>query len=360
MALPHWFGRCFLLATSFLLAAGLLSSLATPAFAQYTVTNLVSNQSAIGTNPADPDLVNAWGITSLATSPFWVSDNGTGKSTLYNGLGQKQGLVVTVPAACASTASGTGTPTGVIGNATGQFDITAKGNTASPLFIFATQDGAICGWNKDVDPTHAIVAVDRSGFGASYTALAIASNPNLNNANFIYAADNSSNREIDMFNSNFSHLMSFSDPNIPKDLAPYGMREINGKLWVTFTSLNKGQDGLVVIFNPDGTVFKDNIRGPLHSPWGLALAPANFGQFSNAVLIGNNTDDGRINAFDPGTGVFLGPLTDPSGRPISINQLWGLDFGKGGGANGATNELFFTAGPNNYANGLFGVITAAP
>ena len=196
--------------------------------------------------------------------------------------------------------------------------------------------------------------------GASYTALAIASNPNLNNANFIYAGDNSSNREIDMFDSNFNFLMSFSDPNIPKDLAPYGMREINGKLLVTFTPLNKGQDGRAVIFNPDGTVFKDDIRGPFHSPWGLALAPAGFGQFSNALLIGNNVDDGRINAFNPDTGAFLGTLRDPSGRPISINQLWGLDFGKGGGANGATSELFFTAGPDKYANGLFGVITAAP
>jgi uncharacterized protein (TIGR03118 family) len=350
--------RRFPLGTSFLVAAGLLASLSTPAFAQYTVTNLDSNLHAIGANAADPQLVNAWGITSLATSPFWVSDNGTGKSTLYNSIGQKQGLVVTVPAAGGSTA--TGTPTGVIGNATGQFDITANGKTLSPLFIFATQDGTISGWNPKVSATP-VVTVDHSAFGASYTALAIVSNPDMGNANFIYAADNSSNREIDMFDSSFTFIMSFSDPNIPKDLAPYGMREINGKLWVTFTPLNKGQNGLVDIFNPDGTVFKhDAVHGPLHSPWALALAPPDFGKFSNAILIGNNIKDGRINAFDPGTGAFLGALTDASGAPISINQLWGLDFGKGGGANGATNELFFTAGPDSYANGLFGVITVAP
>jgi uncharacterized protein (TIGR03118 family) len=357
MAHRNWIGRCVRLAGSFLLVTGLLPSLAIPAFAQYTVTNLVSNQNANGANPADPTLVNAWGITSLATSPFWVSDNGTGKSTLYNSLGQKQGLVVTVPAAGGSTA--TGMPTGVIGNTTGQFNVTKDGKTASPIFIFATQDGTIKGWNPKVDPTQAVLGVDRSSFGASYTALAIASNPNLNNANFIYAADNSSNREIDMFDSNFNLVTSFSDPNIPKDLAPYGMREINGKLWVTFTSLNKGQNGLVVIFNPDGTIFHDAIHGPLHSPWGLAVAPADFGPFSNAVLIGNNIDDGRINAFTP-DGIFLGALTDPSGKPISINQLWGLEFGKGAGANGATNELFFTAGPDKYADGLFGVIAVAP
>jgi uncharacterized protein (TIGR03118 family) len=352
-------GRRFLFAPLCLLATGLLSLLSTSAFAQYTVTALVSNQTNTGTNPADPALVNAWGITSLATSPFWVSNNGTGLSTLYNSIGQKQGLVVAIPAAGGSTSPGT--PTGVIGNTTGQFDITAKGKTASPIFIFATQDGTISGWQPLVDPTHAIVAVDRSGIGASYTALAIASNPDADNANFIYAADNSSNREIDMFDSNFNFVKSFSDPQIPKDLTPYGMREINGKLWVTFTPLNKGQNGLVDVFNPDGTVFKhDAVHGPLHSPWGLALAPADFGPFSNAVLIGNNIKDGRINAFDPGTGVFLGALADASGGPISINQLWGLDFGKGAGVNGATNELFFTAGPDNYSNGLFGVITVKP
>jgi uncharacterized protein (TIGR03118 family) len=155
--------------------------------------------------------------------------------------------------------------------------------------------------------------------------------------------------------------MCFSDPEVQQKMTPYGMRVINGKLWVTFTPLNKGQDGLVDIFNLDGTVFKhDAVHGPLHSPWGLALAPSNFGPFSNAILIGNNTKQGRINAFDPATGVFLGALTDASGVPISIDQLWGLEFGKGAGANGATNDLFFTAGPANYANGLFGVIRFTP
>jgi uncharacterized protein (TIGR03118 family) len=357
MTLRQQSGRRFPFAASFLLAAGLLTTLSTPGYSQYTVTNLVSNQSAIGANPADPALVNAWGITSLATSPFWVSDNGTGLSTLYNSVGQKQGLVVTVPAAGGSTAPGT--PTGVIGNTTGQFKITANGKTASPPFIFATQDGTISGWNPGVDPTHAIVAVDRSGIRASYTALTMATNEK--GENFIYAADNSANQEIDMFDSNFNFVMSFSDPKLPKKFAPYGMREINGKLWVTFTPLNKGQDGAVDIFNTDGTIFKhDAVHGPLHSPWALALAPADFGKFSNAVLIGNNIKDGRINAFDANSGGFLGTLTDASGAPISINQLWGLDFGKGAGANGATNELFFTAGPDNYANGLFGVITVAP
>lgn len=132
---------------------------------------------------------------------------------------------------------------------------------------------------------------------------------------------------------------------------------------MTFTSTKKANSGFVDVFqiNDDGTLTKlFEANGPLHSPWGIALAPSNFGEFSNAVLIGNNIRDGEINAFDSGTGNFLGRLADGTGRPITINQLWGLEFGKGAGANGATNELFFTAGPDNYANGLFGVITVKP
>ena len=349
-------GRGLMFASVALLAIGVLSSFSAPVFAQYTVTNLVSNQNANGANPADQTLVNAWGITSGAGTPFWVSDNGTGKSTLYNSVGQKQGLTVIVPAVGGGATPGV--PTGVVVNTTGQFDVTENGVTASPIFIFATQDGTIRGWSPKVDGTHALLGADRSSVGASYTSLAIA---NDGTENLIFAADNSSNRQIDVFRSDYSLKMSFSDPELQSKMAPYGMREINGKLWVTFTPLNKGQDGLVDIFNLDGTVFKhDAAHGPLHSPWGLALAPNNFGPMSNAVLIGNNDKQGRINAFNPTTGQFLGALTNASGAPISINQLWGLDFGKGGGANGAINELFFTAGPDNYASGLFGVITVNP
>ena len=356
MTLNSWFGRSFLSIGASLLATGLLLSLSTPAFAQYTVTNLVSNQNAIGTNPADTALVNAWGITSTATSPYWISDEGTGKSTLYNSVGQKQGLVVTIPPAGGSTAIGS--PTGVVTNSTGQFKVTANGKTAAPPFIFATLDGTISGWSPSVNPTNAIIAVDRSNFAASYTALVIANN---DGANFLYAADDSANAEIDMFDSNYKLVKSFSDSRVPRKFTPYGMREINGKLWVAYTPLNKGQDGLVDIFNLDGTLFKhDAVHGPLHSPWAFALAPDNFGKFSNAILIGNNTKDGRINAFDPDSGMFLGTLTDASGQPIVIDQLWGLDFGKGGGSNGLPNELFFTAGSDEYADGLFGVITVAP
>jgi len=354
---------CSRFAKSLLFAAGFLYSFATPGFGQYTVTNLVSNQNAIGSNPADPDLINAWGISSLAASPFWVSDNGTGKSTLYNSLGQKQGLVVTIPSA---SGTGQGTPTGVIGNITASnfvVSFTEGGVTKSgkSIFIFATQDGTISGWSPRVLPTTAVIAVPRSNIGASYTALTIFTN-SLGNS-FLYATNNTDGGGIDMFGGDFNFIETFTDPQIPQNFAPYGARVINDQLWVTFNSTKKANSGFVDVFqiNTDGTLTKlFEAHGPLHSPWGLALAPSNFGPFSNAVLIGNNIKDGEINAFDPGNGKFLGHLADATGRPITINQLWGLDFGKGAGANGATDELFFTAGPDNYANGLFGVITVAP
>jgi uncharacterized protein (TIGR03118 family) len=356
-------GRFFQTAASLLLTAGIVVCLAKPASAQYTVTNLVSNQNAIGSNPADPDLVNAWGITSLAASPFWVSDNGTGKSTLYNSLGQKQGLVVTIPSA---SGMGQGTPTGVIGNTTASsfvVSFTQGGVTKSDksVFLFATLDGTISGWTPAVLPITAVIGANRSAFGASYTAVTLFTNSL--GASFLYAANNTDGGGIDVFDGGFNFLGTVTDPQIPRSFAPYGTRVIGDRLWVTFGGTNKANSGFVDVFqiNNDGTLTKlFEANGPLHSPWGLAQAPSNFGPFSNAVLIANNIKDGEINAFDPETGNFLGHLADGSGRPISINQLWGLDFGKGAGANGATNELFFTAGPDNYANGLFGVITVKP
>jgi uncharacterized protein (TIGR03118 family) len=356
--------RCFSRSeASLLLTAAVLVCLATPGSAQYTVTNLVSNQTAIDSNPADPDLVNAWGLTSLAASPFWVSDNSTGKSTLYNSLGQKQALVVTIPAA---SSTGQGVPTGVIGNTTASsffVSITQGGVTKSgrAIFLFATQDGTISGWNPAVLPTTAVIGVNRSNFGASYTALTIFTNSL--GTSFLYGANNVDGGGIDMFNGDFIFQQTFTDPQVPQNFAPYGTRVINDQLWVTFTSTKKANSGFVDVFhiNTDGTLTKlFEANGPLHSPWGLALAPSNFGPFSNAVLVANNIKDGEINAFDPGSGKFLGHLADGNGRPITINQLWGLEFGKGAGVNGATNELFFTAGPDNYANGLFGVITVMP
>jgi len=215
------------------------------------------------------------------------------------------------------------------------------------------QDGTISGWNPGVQPTTAVIAADRSKSGAVYTGLAITSGPS---GDFLYAADNGPNSRIDVFDKNFKLVNSFTDPEIRGGFAPYGIQNIGGKLWVTFGG-NKSAAGFVDEFDTAGNVLL-RITGPLHSPWGLAMAPADFGPFSNTLLVANNVRDGRITAFDPTSGAFLGTLRDADGQAIVIDQLWALQFGNGGNG-GKPNQLFFTAGPNNYANGAFGVITLA-
>ena len=347
-----------------------LSMIETPVFGQYKRTDLVSNQA--GAAPTqDPHLVNGWGLVALPTSPFWVSDNGTGFSTLYTGAGQQIHLFVTVPPAPTSPAGSLGTPTGIVGNISPNptdFTFMNKENDKSgaAVFIFATLDGTISAWNPvvdGVDPTtglsHATIAADSSSFGAVYTGLAIAVNSS--QQAFLFAADDGPNRRVDVFDSTFKLVHSFSDPGIPKGFAPYGIQTIGDQIWVTYTALNKAQGGFVDVFDTGGTLVKHfAVHGPLHSPWGIAQAPSDFGPMSNAILISNNISRGRINAFNPQTGQFLGPLRDASGKPIEVDGIWALQFGQGGGPNGAPNQLFFTAGPNNYANGLFGVITLGP
>lgn len=324
------------------------------AFGQYVRTDLV-------TDATDSNLVNGWGLTRSSGSPFWVSDNITGKSTLYNGAGQAfpvgSPLVVTIPPAPGSTA--VGSPTGVVfnitaANATPSFSVSNGTKSGTAFFIFATLDGTISGWSPTVDLHHAQIAADRSSSGAIYTGLAITSDAS---GDFLYAADNGSNSRIDVFDKNFNWVRSFTDPAIKGGFAPYGIQNIGGKLWVTFGG-NKSAAGFVDEFDTAGNVLL-RITGPLHSPWGLAMAPADFGPFSNTLLIANNVPDGRINAFDPVTGGFLGTLRDPNGQAIVIDQLWAIQFGNGGNG-GKPNQLFFTAGPNNYANGLFGMITVGP
>ncbi len=345
-----------------LLAALALSFFLLPVltFAQYTRTDLV-------TDATDPNLVNGWGLTRSGGSPFWVSDNVTGLSTLYNGTGQKfllptgKPLVVTIPPTPGSTA--TGTPTGTVfnitlGNPAPSFSLSSTASIPA-IFLFATQDGTISAWNPAIDPISAAGASTasieyHSEAGADYTGLAITSD---SSGDFLYAADNGPNSRIDVFDKNFKLVRSFTDPEIKGGFAPYGIQNIGGNLWVTFGG-NKSAAGFVVEFDPAGTVLK-RITGPLHSPWGLAMAPANFGQFSNTLLVANNVPDGRINAFDPVSGAFLGTLRDANDQAIVINQVWAIQFGNGGNG-GQPNELFFTAGPNNYANGLFGKITANP
>ena len=346
-------------------APALTLFLATSALAQYNRTDLVTD-TGVGGTLADPILVNAWGLTALPTSPFWVSDNATGQSTLYTGAGAKIALTVAIPAAN----GGQGIPTGIVGNATSSdFVVSENGTSSKAQFIFATLVGTISGWSPVVVPvvsgtSHATIAADRSGVGASYTGLAIGSN---NGHNFLFAADDGPNRRIDVFNGAFQLTdlghEAFVDPGIPRNFAPYGIQVTTAgdgtqTVWVTYTALNKAQGGFVDSFTTAGALIHHYAaHGPLHSPWGIAIAPADFGPMSNALLITNNISRGRVNAFDPRSGAFLGPLRDAGGQPIEIDGLWGIQFGHDSGPNGAHNQLFFTAGPNNYANGIFGVIT---
>ena len=352
-------------------------------FAQYTRTDLVTNSGAGGT-VSDFHLVNAWGLVSTGTSPFWVSDNATGFSTLYsisntNGVvATPLGLVVSVP----SASGGQGSPTGIVAPETakgvtafvisGVNPVTKKQASANSVFIFATFDGTISGWNQAVGGITATgasvanIAVDRSSAGAVYTGLAIANN---GGQPLLYAADDGPNRRIDVFGADFKPANlgenAFADPKIPKDFAPYGIQAVTNAdgsqtIWVTYTALNKAQSGFVDSFTPAGVLISHfALHGTLHSPWGVALAPPDFGPMSNALLITDNTPHGRINAFDPKSGAFLGPLRDTNGKAIEIDDVWAIQFGQGGaaGANGNPNQLFFTAGNNNYGNGTFGVIT---
>ena len=325
------------------------------ALAQYLQFNLVSTSSPFTPNN-DPNLVNGWGLAFFPTSPFWVADNFTGVSTLYDHSGTPLNLVVTIPLSSHPLAP-VSLPTGIVTNSTSGFVVSEGANSGPALFLFDTEDGTISGWNPSVDLTHSIIAVDNSASGALYTGLAIARN---SSGTFLYAAD-AVNNKVDMYDSKFHLVKSFSDPATPAGLSVYGIQQIGGRLYVTLGSPVPFQGGAIDVFNTNGKLLRrlttNGPGGPLEAPWGTALAPGDFGPLSNDLLIGN-VDDGHINAFDPKTGNFLGTMTHPNGKKITIGGLWALQFGAGNPANGDKNQLFFTAGPANYNKGLFGMITA--
>jgi len=318
------------------------------ALAQYQLTNLASNQ--VGqTKHTDPLLVNAWGLAYGPGSPFWISDNGSGWSTLYDGAGNKQGLQVVIPSA---TGKGPGSPTGIVFN--GSQDFQVQGWAA--IFLFATLDGTISGWAPQSNPNAAIIAVNNPG--AVYTGLAATS---YTSGNVLFAADNANNK-VDMYDANFNLLNSFTDPTVPAGFAPFGIQDIDGLVFVSFASQSGGSGGYVDIYSEGGVFLKRVAQGwPLNQPWGFAAAPKNFGSLSNTLLVSNNINkNGTINGFNVLTGQFVGTVADASGKSIDIDQLWGIEFGGGSTADGNKNELFFTAGPNNNLAGTFGKITVAP
>jgi len=331
--------------TTALLCLPLLLVLASStAFAQYAVTNLTSNQSGKAKH-TDSLLQNAWGLVYAPGNPFWVSDEWNGWSTLYDGAGVPQSLQVVVPPA---SGSGPGSPTGIAYNGSNEFQI----DSWTSLFLFATLDGTIQGWSH-FSPNKTLIGVNNSGNKASYTGVAVTSKTQ---GNFLYAADTANNK-IDVYDGTFTYVKSFTDSTIPKGFVVFNVQDIKGELYVSYVSAAGGGGGFIDIFNEDGTFVKRFAHGaPLSQPWGFAVAPKNFGPLSNTLLISNNTNTGTINGFNLKTGKFVGTVKNSAGKQIKINQLWGLDFGGGTAANGKTNQLYFTAGPNNNVNGLFGVI----
>ncbi len=321
----------------------------------YTQTNLVSDLPGIAANQ-DTNLVNPWGIAASGGSPNWVSDNGTGLSTLYNGAGTPLGLVVTIPPATGQ--SPPADPTGVVSNSTAGF--------GGAHFIFGTESGTVAGWSSGANA----VIEATGGAGSIYKGLAI--NPS---GGLLYAA-NFGKGSIDVYNSDFSVNATLSsrfvDPTLPANYAPFNVQNLNGQLYVTYAKSTGTRDetdgpglGLVDVYNLDGTFVKRlaSPGGALNAPWGLALAPAGFGAFGGDLLVGN-FGSGMIDAYNPNTDAFLGTLDDASGNPIVIPGLWGLLFGNG--ALGQNREsLYFAAGipgPGGAVedNGLYGSLDPIP
>jgi uncharacterized protein (TIGR03118 family) len=335
----------------------------------YVQTNLVSDIAGLAAH-TDPNLKNPWGTSVGPGSPIWVSDNHAGITTLYDGTGNPQPRVVTIPAPPSAGPGAVGAPTGQAFNtfdpASPDFVISKAGVSGPAFFLFATEDGTIAGWNPSVDDAHAVIAVDRStatdpagDIGANYKGLALVTTPA---GRFIYATSFRFGR-VDVFDSHFNLVNSFTDPTIPAGFAPFGIHNIGGKLYVTFAKQGPGKDddearpgnGFVDVFAPNGDLLQRLVtRGRLDSPWAVTLAPPTFGTFGGDILVGN-FGNGRIDAYDPATGAFRGELSGPGGGPIGIDGLWGLRFAPATTGAGP-NTLFFTAGLNHEADGLFGTV----
>jgi len=395
------------------MGAGAEASVSDPTAGTVLQTNIVSDLPGVAAL-TDPNLVNAWGISESQASPFWISDNNAGVSTLYpvgSGGTSINPLAVNIPTPVGDTG---GTPTGTVFNiASGSFQVTGlnkSGQTASAsaLFLFATEDGTILGWNPGIDPSgkfagpggisaEATIAVDNSAnnftnpdpsqqSGAVYKGLAIATSTtpiiagDANSTALLYAS-NFRTGTIEVYDTHFSQVTSlstgaFADPNLPAGYAPFNVQVLNGKLYVSYARQDADRHddaagphrGFVDVYNLDGTAGLPggNVRlisrGPLDSPWGLAIAPQGFGGLSaptgDQVLLVGNFGDGFINAFDATTGSQLGQLDDPDGEPIQIDGLWGLKVGNGGNG-GDPNTVYFSAGPFGESHGMFGSLSTA-
>ena len=327
--------------------------------AGYRLTRLVSDKPGVA-NHQDTDLVNAWGLAAGPQTPWWVADNGTSLSTIYGADGTKGSFVVSVPE----------DPTGMVFNGGSDFVVTDGTHSGPSLFLFDTEAGQILGWNPNVPPpapsTQSFVVVDKTNEGAIFKGLAIASTPD---GDRLYATD-FANAEVDVFDGDFTQIDTpgqFTDPNLPKHYAPFGIQTIGDHVFVTYGKQVPGSGdeadgrtlGFVDQYDTSGMfVARVARRGVLNAPWGLAMAPGDFGRFSGDLLVGN-FGNGKINAYKWKGGAWMhaGKLRRRSGTIIKIPGLWAIEFANGG-PSGAPNQLFFTAGPGDESHGLFGVIEA--
>lgn len=351
----------------------LFSLFPTSLFAQhYMQTNLVSSPPGMGTNPMnpqDPDLINPWGLTRSPSSPWWVSDNGTGLSTLYNGVGNKiTNIVVTIPVPMGQ--SGPSKPTGVVVNGTTDFQL--PGTTTRALFIFVTEGGTIAAW---AGGSTATIVADNSDKSAVYKGCTIAE---LQGNHYLYVA-NFHSGEIEVYNSAFQRVRLHGGAFVvddddggrdrafnrnPDHLAPFNVQAIGRNVYVTYAKQDEDKEddvpgpglGAVVIFDAAGRRLARLQRGPwFNAPWGIAMAPGDFGEFSHELLVGM-FGSGQIAAFNPIDGSFIRLMRDTNDTILSIDGLWALGFGGGNPNSGPFNTLFFTAGPNDEHDGLFGTL----
>jgi uncharacterized protein (TIGR03118 family) len=349
---PTAWQRC-----AFLGAIAALLLTATTSWAQeknsYSKTNLVSDVPGMA-KFTDPNLVNPWGLT--IGEEFWVSNAGTGTSTLYDSEGTPLPLVVIIPPS-ASSDEERGEPTGQVFNSGSGFVVSDGTNSGPAIFIFVSEDGGISGWNPDVSVDQAVLAVDHGAENAIYKGAALGSTES---GDRLYAT-NFWSAKVEIYDENFNEIdtaTTFVDPTIPAGYSPFGIANINGSIYVTYAKQDpeKVDDvpgpghGFVSVFDADGNFIKRLIsHRPLNSPWGLALAPEGFGKASGSLLVGN-FGNGRINSFDLNTGASHGPLRNASGAPIRVDGLWALLF--------VDTDLYITAGLDDEAHGLFAEIEA--
>ncbi len=313
----------------------------------FVQTNLASDQPGVAP-VTDPNLVNAWGIAASSSSPFWIGANGSGTSVLYS-AGVKQGLTVTIP--------GDGTVTGVaFSNVAGNFN----GDT----FLFASEDGTFSGWRGALG-----TAAETLATGSTANVYKGLTDASVGGNQYAYLANfKTGNIDVMIGNAGASNLTgAFVDPNLPAGYAPFDIADLGGILYVTYALQDGAKhddvagagNGFVDTYDLQGNFIARLVsNGALDSPWGLAIAPAGFGDVAGDLLVGN-FGDGTIHAYNPSTGAFVETLTDANGNPLSIDGLWGLKFGNGGAA-GPTTTLFFTAGPDGEQHGLFGELTPVP